>query len=210
MRRPRHENVEEALELRADGLGLTIKEIADRMGVNYKTVYEWLEDPAGERSNGRKRRSERAAIEARRCEKCGGVVGSLTSVLCSTCHAKQFEPRRAEILALRADGVTNREIDQRLGLPYNAAAITISRCRAKGVVVNRSPYRERGKDKNGMNQAARKSLERDRERTAALIEERKRELHDLEAYLGGIDAALAAFAAAMGSVNGHGEDTPAS
>lgn len=195
----RAENVAQASALRREGL--EVKAIAERMGVHFKTVYEWLEDPMNLRSNARKRVAERAAIARRACERCGGSVGSVTAKVCSACVLAVADERAAEIAALREEGLTNLEIEQVLGLSFNGAAVALSRAKLRrGFAVPRSPYWNR--KGQSMQQVAMDSMRRDLERSRATLEQKEAQLDELRTYINGLEAAISAFEKIAGSTNG--------
>lgn len=143
MRHQRSENVRRALELRAQSM--PVKQIAAEMGVYYKTVYEWLEDPTGERSNARKRAEEARDIAARSCSACGGRIGSRRAAVCDDCRQRHLSDRRAAIIALRNEGLLNTEIAARLQTTVASVANVLCRERKSNAGIKSSPYRERGK-----------------------------------------------------------------
>jgi transposase len=143
MRRTRAQNVAEAQEMRA--AGVAVKEIAARMGVHWKTVYEWLADPSGERSSSRKRADDARAIAQRACSECGGPVGTRRAGRCDPCFRRHLAERRAVVLALRNEGLMNVEIADRLGTTQQAVANILCRERKLGAPVRPTPYWERGR-----------------------------------------------------------------
>jgi hypothetical protein len=95
---------DEARGLRLDDR-LTVPEVAQRLGVHQKTVYEWLEDPDGSKRRARRRRyggtcvdcgaptdGSRGGKAAKRCRRC------------ATAHQKATGrwPREAILTAFRA------------------------------------------------------------------------------------------------------------
>lgn len=124
--------------------GLLMRQIAERMGVAVSTVDSWLNDPDGSRLRARKD-SYRGT-----CEVCGartdGSAGRRAPTRCAHHNGPAEANREAgmslaeEMLVLRVEGLTNREIAERLGVHPASVARSLGRLRATGVEIPIAPW----------------------------------------------------------------------
>lgn len=142
--------MDQVKQMRADGHSL--QEIATTVGMSYQAVRKAL-DPDGEkvrrqRDNAKRAADKRAwenANDRPACESCGKAMGAgahrhgYTS--CWDCRLKRAEERTAEMVRLRnEDGLSNREIAERIGSTLCAVATELSRARRRGEHVAHDPY----------------------------------------------------------------------
>lgn len=145
----------QAQTLRAEGL--TYREIGERMGEDTKKAWRRC-NRERDRDHGRAYKARhaeriRAVDKARRqvnratCPKCGYLYGEGTTrndgtpigIDFSNCRGCK-EKRRQQIQSLWCEGLTLREIAERLGTTKGCVGVEINRMRADGVDV---PYRNR-------------------------------------------------------------------
>lgn len=150
----RAEKVAEAARLR--GEGLSYPQIGERLGVNQGTAYKWLnpdrqkvyakrdwESPEG------KERRRRWRETAAPCPDCGGKVSDPRQTRCWRCEGAHREAvaraRCGRFIALRREGLTNRQIAEREGVPDHVVAQQLHRAHSKyGLEVPPPPYWSRG------------------------------------------------------------------
>jgi transposase len=145
----RQERAARAAELRAEGLRLV--DIASRMGLSVSYTWALLKDPDGSADHARKRSYGGV------CDTCGrpthGSDGrSKAPTRCAECSIARTvaivrtraDARKAEVLALRRQGLLNREIAKRVGTSADAINSLVCRMKLDGIDVGSSPYHQRG------------------------------------------------------------------
>jgi DNA-binding CsgD family transcriptional regulator len=146
----RKERARQAADLRANGLRLV--DIASRMGLSVSYTWALLDDPDGSADRERKR------SYGGKCEDCGGPTDgsngrSKAPKRCARCNAARTgsivrtraDARKAEVLALRRQGLLNKEIADRIGDSVEAVGSLVYRMKRDGINVGPSPYRQRGR-----------------------------------------------------------------
>jgi hypothetical protein len=99
--------------------------------------------------NARKRKHENA--ERRPCPNCGQPMGKGSRypskghwTKCEACRQDAGYHRAVQFISMREKGLTNIEIERRLGLSYNTVAVTLNRASRYGLTVPAPPYWLRG------------------------------------------------------------------
>jgi DNA-binding CsgD family transcriptional regulator len=146
----RQDRARQAADLRADGLRLV--DIARRMGLSMAYTWALLNDPDGSADRARKRSYGGV------CDTCGGPTHgsdgrSKAPTRCAECSIARTvaivrtraDARKAEVLALRRQGLLNKEIAKRVGTSADAVNNLVHRMKRDGINVGPSPYRQRGR-----------------------------------------------------------------
>lgn len=153
----REEKIAKAKRLRDEGL--TYAEIAEQLGVTASCVQKWLNpERTKEWLRHDNARPERKRVKRQwekenraECPQCGGLMGQGTAgrskrpELCRECRGEEARHKRLRYIELRGQGLTNLEIEAKLGLPFNTVGKALTEARQEGLDVPPPPYWERGK-----------------------------------------------------------------
>jgi transposase len=147
----RDQKIASARELREQGF--YYREIGERYGVSFSTVYRWLHPERAKEFRHRNREALRAydreynRTHRAECPSCGGEMDRETGRgggICAGCRADEVDRRAAKIERWWADGLTLKEIAQQLDWSEGHISNELHRLREKGYDL---PYRHRGFDR---------------------------------------------------------------
>lgn len=144
----RDDQIELAKELREQGF--TLKEIGQRVGKSTYAIWTWLNPEKLKAENKRRRRAKRE-WESGECPQCGQYLGSRKrSRHCANCAREESERKGRErtirFIALRKEGLLNREIARKEGISAHSVAVIFSRGVPRyGLDPGLSPYFTRGR-----------------------------------------------------------------
>lgn len=153
----REQKIEKARELRERDW--TYAQIGIRLGVTGSCVHGWLKPEwlaeKRRRSNAKRHEAKRQWERDNRaaCPQCGAPMGqgsrcpSARPELCRDCVQENARRKQLQYIDLREEGLTNREIEERLGLPFNTVANALAKARRDGLRVAPSPYWNRTQSK---------------------------------------------------------------